>query len=134
MSVVHKRSRKVREESKKVQRRAKVETATEHGYVERESQTIRGGGDEPAVVQEGDIGDMVSTLVVAAQAVSPDDIGAGHNSLSLLLHEERRQDPCLEPFQLWESLVDFGLATLMFRITDTYPPTFDFPTHFSEQL
>ena len=38
MSAVHKRARKVREESKTVQRRAKVEKSTE-----------RGGGDEPAV-------------------------------------------------------------------------------------
>ena len=110
MSAVHKRARKVREQSKKFQCRAEVETATERGYVEREPQKICGGGNEPAVVREGDIVDMVSTLVVAAQAVSLDDIGAGHDNLSLLLHEERPQDPCLEPFQLWESLIDFDVA------------------------
>ena len=29
---------------------------------------IRGGADEPVVEQEGDMGDMMATLVVAAQA------------------------------------------------------------------
>ena len=37
-------------------------------YVDSGPQKIRGGGDGPAVEQEGDIGDMISTLVVAAQA------------------------------------------------------------------
>ena len=67
-----------------------------------ESQTICGGGDDPAVVQEGDIGDKVST--------SPYYIGTGHNNLSFLSHEERPQDRCLDPFQLCESLIDFDVA------------------------
>ena len=45
-------------------------------YVERGPHTIRGGGDEPAVEPHGDIGDMISTLVVAAQAEESDFVDA----------------------------------------------------------
>ena len=48
----------------------------ERGYEDSGPLMIRGGADEPAVQQEGDMGDMMATLVVAAQAEKADLVEA----------------------------------------------------------
>ena len=67
MSADHKRAWEVREESKKLQYRARVEKAKKHENEDSEPLMIRGGVDVPAVEREGDIGDIMDTLVAAAE-------------------------------------------------------------------